>query len=168
MCALVTGVQTCALPIFNFRDMIAAAPQLVRYEAYRSVYSIVSRYVRDDRLREALSFHTLLVGGNPMKTSAIYALIHALEKQGGVWFPRGGTHALVRGMVKLFEELGGTIRLGDPVERMETLGDRVTAIERSEEHTSELQSLMRKSYAVFCLKKKNNNTKQRTTHNQTT
>ena len=113
----------------NFRDMIAAAPQLVRYEAYRSVYSIVSRYVRDDRLREALSFHTLLVGGNPMKTSAIYALIHALEKQGGVWFPRGGTHALVRGMVKLFEELGGTIRLGDPVERMETLGDRVTAIE---------------------------------------
>src|SRR3546814_14124856 len=98
MCALVTGVQTCALPIFNFRDMIAAAPQLVRYEAYRSVYSIVSRYVRDDRLREALSFHTLLVGGNPMKTSAIYALIHALEKQGGVWFPRGGTHALVRGL----------------------------------------------------------------------
>src|SRR3546814_10621122 len=64
-----------------------------------------------------------------MKTGASYALIHALEKQGGVWFPRGGTHALVRGMVKLFEELGGTIRLGDPVERMETLGDRVTAIE---------------------------------------
>src|SRR3546814_4857959 len=98
------------------------------------------------------SFHTLLVGGNPMKTSAIYALIHALEKQGGVWFPRGGTHALVRGMVKLFEELGGTIRLGDPVERMEPLGDRVTAIEtrsgykaafRSEEHPSELKSIMR-------------------------
>src|SRR3546814_3092871 len=112
--------------------MIAAAPQLVRYEAYRSVYSIVSRYVRDDRLREALSFHTLPVGGNPLKTSAIYALIHALEKQGGVWIPRGGTHALVRGMVKLFEELGGTIR--------------------SEEQTSELQSLMSNSYADHCLK----------------
>lgn len=113
----------------NFRDMITAAPQLVRYEAYRSVYAIVSRYVRNEKLREALSFHTLLVGGNPMKTSAIYALIHALEKQGGVWFPKGGTHALVRGMARLFEELGGTVRLDDAVVRIETLGDRVTAIE---------------------------------------
>ena len=45
----------------------------------------------DERLREAFSFHTLLVGGSPMKTSAIYALIHKLEKDGGVWWARGGT-----------------------------------------------------------------------------
>src|SRR3546814_12731080 len=38
-------------------------------------------------------------------------------------------------------------------------GDRIDAIVRSEEHTSELQSLMRISYAVFCLKKKKNKTK---------
>src|SRR3546814_15987603 len=71
--------------------MIAAAPNLLRYEAYRSVYAIVSRHVENEKLRQALSFHTLLVGGNPMKTSAIYALIHALERRGGVWFPKGGT-----------------------------------------------------------------------------
>src|SRR3546814_6758781 len=47
------------------------------------------------------------------------------------------------------------------------VSDRVVAV-RSEEHTSELQSLMRISYAVFCLKKKKSNIKQRYTKNQTT
>src|SRR5688500_5158251 len=75
-----------------------------------------------------LSFHTLLVGGNPMTTSAIYALIHKLEKDGGVWFARGGTNRLVAAMVTQFERLGGTLRLGDPVDTIETLGDRATGI----------------------------------------
>ena len=103
----------------DFGTMMKAAPQLMRYEAFRSVYAMVSRYIEDPQLREAFSFHSLLVGGNPFKTSAIYALIHALEKKWGVWFPRGGTGALVKGMVKLFEDLGGTVddgqrRQGDP------------------------------------------------------
>src|SRR5690606_24696155 len=108
----------------DFASMLRAAPALMRYQAWRSVYSIVSSYVRDERLRQALSFHTLLVGGNPMTTSAIYALIHTIEKQGGVWWARGGTNALVTGMVRLFERLGGAIRLGDPVAAIETKGDR--------------------------------------------
>ncbi len=52
-----------------------------------------------------------------MKTSAIYALIHKLEKDGGVWWARGGTNRLIAGMVRHFERLGGTMRLGDPVVR---------------------------------------------------
>ncbi|HEY0625106.1 MAG TPA: phytoene desaturase [Allosphingosinicella sp.] len=112
----------------DFKSMVRAAPSLARYEAWRSVYSIVSRYVKNEKLRQALSFHTLLVGGNPMTTSAIYALIHKLEKDGGVWFPRGGTNALIAGMVRHFERLGGELRLGDPVEEVTTLGDRVTGI----------------------------------------
>ncbi|WP_375392311.1 phytoene desaturase family protein, partial [uncultured Sphingomonas sp.] len=60
----------------DFASMIKAAPALAKYQAWRSVYSIVSSYVKNEKLREALSFHTLLVGGNPMTTSAIYALIH--------------------------------------------------------------------------------------------
>jgi phytoene desaturase len=112
----------------DFKSMLKAAPSLAKYEAWRSVYSIVSRYVKNEKLRQAFSFHTLLVGGNPMTTSAIYALIHKLEKDGGVWFPRGGTNALIAGMVRHFERLGGTIRLDDPVEEIETMGDRVTGV----------------------------------------
>ncbi len=112
----------------DFASMIKAAPALAKYQAWRSVYSMVSSFVKSEKLREALSFHTLLVGGNPMTTSAIYALIHKLERDGGVWFARGGTNKLVAGMVALFERLGGTLRLNDAVADIETLGDRVVAV----------------------------------------
>ena len=112
----------------DFSSMIKAAPALAKYQAWRSVYSMVSSFVKSEKLREALSFHTLLVGGNPMATSAIYALIHKLEKDGGVWFAQGGTNALVRAMVTQFERLGGVVRLGDPVAEIETLGDCVKGV----------------------------------------
>ncbi len=112
----------------DFKSMLKAAPSLMKYEAFRSVYAIVARYIKDDQLRQAFSFHSLLVGGNPFKTSSVYALIHALEKKWGVWFPRGGTHALVRGLVKLFEDLGGTVRMGSGVETIASDGARVTGV----------------------------------------
>jgi phytoene desaturase len=112
----------------DFASMIKAAPALAKYQAWRSVYSMVSSFVKNDYLRQALSFHTLLVGGNPMTASAIYALIHKLEKDGGVWFAKGGTNRLVAGMVTQFERIGGTMRLGDPVEEIETIGDRVSGV----------------------------------------
>ena len=121
-------VKLGAVPFLDFRSMLRAAPSLARFQAWRSVHSIVSSFVRSEKLRQALSFHTLLVGGNPMTTSAIYALIHKLERDGGVWFARGGTNALVAGMVRHFERIGGMIRLGDPVSAIETDGDRVVAI----------------------------------------
>lgn len=112
----------------DFGSMVRAAPALAKYQAWRSVYSIVSSFVKNEKLREALSFHTLLVGGNPMTTSAIYALIHKLERDGGVWFAKGGTNRLVAGMVRHFERIGGTLRLGDPVAQIQTLGDRATGV----------------------------------------
>lgn len=109
-------------------DMIKAAPALAKYQAWRSVYSIVSKFVVDEHLRQALSFHTLLVGGNPMTCSSIYALIHKLERDGGVWFAKGGTNKLVAGMVALFERLGGEIRLDDPVIAIEVEGGLATGV----------------------------------------
>ncbi|KQN81330.1 phytoene dehydrogenase [Sphingomonas sp. Leaf67] len=116
------------VPFLDFASMIKAAPALVKYQAWRSVYSIVSSFVKNEKLRQALSFHTLLVGGDPMKTSSIYALIHKLERDGGVWFALGGTNKLVAGMVRLFEKLGGTLILNDPVASIDTLGDRATGV----------------------------------------
>lgn len=116
------------VPFLDFMSMVKAAPDLAKYQAWRSVYSMVSSFVKNEKLREALSFHTLLVGGNPMTTSAIYALIHKLERDGGVWFAMGGTNRLIAGMARLFERLGGVLRLGDPVAQIETLGERATAV----------------------------------------
>jgi len=116
------------VPFLDFKSMLKAAPALVRKQAWRSVYSMVSSFVENEKLREALSFHTLLVGGSPMKTSALYALIHKLEKDGGVWFAKGGTNKLVAGMIAHFERIGGKTRIGDPVVDIQTKGDRVTGL----------------------------------------
>jgi len=109
-------------------DMLKAAPALAKYQAWRSVYSMVSSFVEEEHLRQALSFHTLLVGGNPMTCSSIYALIHKLERDGGVWFARGGTNQLIAGMVRLFERLGGELRLDDPVVAIEVTNEQAKAV----------------------------------------
>ena len=117
-----------AVPFLSFRDMLRAGPQLARLEAWQSVYKMVARFVQDEHLRQAFSFHSLLVGGNPFATSSIYTLIHALEREWGVWFPRGGTGALIRGLVRLFEDIGGTLKLNTPVARIEVDNGRTTGV----------------------------------------
>jgi phytoene desaturase len=101
--------KLAATPFLHLWSMVKVSPQLLRLGAYRSVYSTVCKFIKDEHLRQAFSFHSLLVGGNPFSTSSIYTLIHFLERNWGVFFPRGGTGALVRGLVKYFEEMGGQI-----------------------------------------------------------
>lgn len=121
-------VKLAATPFLSFWSMIRVAPQLIKLESYRSVYSMVERYVHDPHLRQALSYHTLLVGGNPFTASSIYALIHALERKWGVFFAKGGTHALVQALVRLFEDLGGELRVDSAVAEIETRDGRVTGV----------------------------------------
>lgn len=131
--------ELAATPFLRFFDMVRVAPQLARLRADRSVYDTVSRFIQDEHLRQAFSFHSLLVGGNPFDTSSIYTLIHYLERNWGVFFPRGGTGALVEALVRVFSELGGELRLSTPVERVELVGHgaqpvhRVTTAGRTED-----------------------------------
>lgn len=117
-----------AVPFLHFRSMVQAGPQLARLGAWRSVYDAVSGFIQDEHLRQAFSFHSLLVGGSPFATSSVYALIHALEREWGVWFPRGGTGALVQALVRLFGDLGGQLRLSAPVQRIEVEDGRACAV----------------------------------------
>jgi phytoene desaturase len=111
-------VELAHTPFPRFTDMLRVAPRLASLRADRSVYRTVARYVEDEHLREALSFHSLLIGGNPYETSSIYTLIHHLERTWGVFFPRGGTGALVGALTRLLGELGGELRLSSPVTRV--------------------------------------------------
>ncbi len=122
--------ELAATPFLKFMDMVRVAPDLAKLRADRSVYATVARFVENEHLREAFSFHSLLVGGNPFETSAIYTLIHYLERKWGVFFPRGGTGALVEALVRLFTELGGELRLDCPVTRIELDESGTTPIHR--------------------------------------
>ncbi len=105
-------------PFTNFSDMLRVAPDLIRLRSQESVFTLVSRYIKDPSLQQVFSFHPLLVGGNPFQSSSIYAMIHFLERKWGVHFAMGGTGALVQALLRLFTEMGGTIRLNTRVKEL--------------------------------------------------
>ena len=122
------GMALIDKPFHTPWSMLSVVPDLVRLRADRSVADYAAGFLKDERLRQVFSFHPLLVGGNPFRASSIYALIHTLEQQWGVWFAMGGTGALVRALVQLFEDLGGTIRFESEVaEILVTPGSRKAA-----------------------------------------
>jgi phytoene desaturase len=133
-------VKLAHVPFLDWSSMAKVAPQLLQLKAYRSVHSIVAKFIRDPHLRQLFSFHPLLVGGNPFTTTSIYTLIHCLERKWGVFFPKGGTGALVQGMLKLFQELGGRIRLESEVSEILTRGNRVVGVatQTGEKHEFDL------------------------------
>jgi phytoene desaturase len=106
------------VPFDRWTDMVRVAPALIKNQAYRSVYGFVSRFIKDDRIRTVLSYHPLLIGGNPFDASAVYALIAHLERAHGVHFAMGGTGALVQGLLGLIRGQRGTLRLRSEVSRI--------------------------------------------------
>jgi phytoene desaturase len=108
--------------------MLRVLPAMVRLQSWRSVYGLVARHIRDQRLRQALTFEPLLVGGDPFRAPAIYLLIHWLERKWGVHFALGGTGAVVGALVRLLHELGVDIRLGTPVEEIIVARGRVAGV----------------------------------------
>src|SRR5207253_4099875 len=110
------------VPFGSWTDMARIVPSMLRLRSHLSVYSLVGKYIKDPDLRVVMSFHPLLVGGNPFTTTSIYSLIAYLERKWGVWFPIGGTGAIVDALVNLFRKLGGVVECGAEVERIVVKG----------------------------------------------
>jgi phytoene desaturase len=103
------------VPFMSLMDLVKTAPDLLRLGGMHSVHGLVSQFVKNDKLRIALSFHPLFVGGNPFDTTAVYCLISHLERRWGVHFAMGGTGALVEGLAGLIRGQGGVFCLGADV-----------------------------------------------------
>ncbi len=116
------------VPFSRAVDMIKIVPAMIRLRSHLSVWRLVCKYIKDDALRVVLSFHPLLVGGNPFTTTSIYALIAFLERKWGVWFAKGGTGAIVQALVDLYTSLGGTLELGAEAEEILVDGARVAGV----------------------------------------
>ena len=84
--------------------MMQQLPALLKLKSYKSVYSLVSSYIKNEKLRRILSMHPLLVGGNPFTTTSIYGLILYLEKKWGIHYSMGGTGNIINGLEKLMNE----------------------------------------------------------------
>ncbi|GGI77798.1 phytoene dehydrogenase [Polymorphobacter multimanifer] len=96
-------------------SMLGVVPDLLKLGAVQPLFSLISKYFKSDKMRQVFSFEPLLVGGNPLKVPAIYAMIHFVEKTWGIHYAKGGTGALVAAMVKKYEEMGGKLHLNAEV-----------------------------------------------------
>jgi phytoene desaturase len=119
------------VPFSSLADMTRIAPDLLRLGGQRSVYGAVSRFVKNPRLRFALSFHPLFVGGSPFSTTAVYCLISYLERRWGVHFAMGGTGRLVQGLVNLIKTQGSTLRLNAEVAQILSKDGAATGVRLS-------------------------------------
>ena len=108
--------------------MVKQLPALLKLKSYRSVYSLVSSYVKNEKLRRMLSMHPLLVGGNPFTTTSIYGLILYLEKKWGIHYSMGGTGNIIKGLEKLMEEEKIEIIKGNEVTKIESLSNKITSV----------------------------------------
>ena len=120
--------QLADQPFHRFWAMLRCLPAMIRLGSRRTVWQLVSRHLRHDKLRQAFSVQPLLVGGNPFTTTSIYSLIHFLERAHGVHFVMGGTGALVDGFERVMREAGIHIRLGTTVSAIDTAEGRVTGV----------------------------------------
>jgi len=105
-------------PFHSLLFTLKSAPDLIRLGGHNAVYDTVCKYFKDPHLRVVFSFHPLLIGGNPLTTTAYYCLIAHLERKYGVHYAMGGTGALVTGLVDLIEGQGGKLRYNAEVERI--------------------------------------------------
>jgi phytoene desaturase len=110
-------------PFLRARDLVALAPRLVRLGAALPLHRFVARHFAHPRVREAFSFHSLFIGGDPFRVPAIYGALVYLQFRDGVWYPRGGVYSLVAAMARALD-----VRCGAPVERIESAGGRVTGV----------------------------------------
>lgn len=115
-------------PFDRVSDMLRVVPQMLKLRSDLTVWQMVSRRIRDHRLRQAFTFQPLLVGGSPTRTSSIYLLIHWLERKWGVYYAKGGTGSLIRALTKVLGELGVEVRCNAPVTEIEVTNGRTTAV----------------------------------------
>tara|TARA_B100000579_G_scaffold212966_1_gene174066 strand:- start:369 stop:1829 length:1461 start_codon:yes stop_codon:yes gene_type:complete len=113
--------------------MLKQFPSLINLKSYKSVYSLVSSYVKDEKLRRMLSMHPLLVGGNPFTTTSIYGLILYLEKKWGIHYSMGGTGNIISGLEKLMNEVGIKIIKGHEVTKINLENKKIKSVKLSNE-----------------------------------
>jgi phytoene desaturase len=107
-----------ATPFLTLKSFLEFAPRALALGGLTPVYTYAKRYFRDERNLFAFSFHPLFIGGSPFRAPSIYIMIPYLERDGGVWFAKGGMYSMVRAFERIFRELGGTIKTSSEVQEI--------------------------------------------------
>ena len=122
--------------------MMQQLPALLKLKSYKSVYSLVSSYIKNEKLRRMFSMHPLLVGGNPFTTTSIYGLILYLEKKWGIHYSMGGTGNIIKGLEKLMTEVGIKVIKSREVTKIITNKKKITGVQLNDQTTINIQNVI--------------------------
>jgi phytoene desaturase len=122
--------------------MMQQLPALLKLKSYKSVYSLVSSFIKNEKLRRMLSMHPLLVGGNPFTTTSIYGLILYLEKKWGIHYSMGGTGNIIKGLEKLMVEEGIDIIKNSEVTEIISKSNKITGIKLNNQEIIEAENVV--------------------------
>ena len=122
--------------------MMQQLPALLKLKSYKSVYSLVSSFIKNEKLRRMLSMHPLLVGGNPFTTTSIYGLILYLEKKWGIHYSMGGTGNIIKGLEKLMLEEGIDIIKNSEVTEIISKSNKITGVKLNNQEIIEAENVV--------------------------
>jgi len=104
-------------------DFARLVPTMTRLGALWPLHRFVARFFEHERVREAFSFHSLFIGGDPYRVPSIYGALVYLQLLDGGWYADGGVYSLVEAMARTLD-----VRCGAPVEHIEQRAGRVTGV----------------------------------------
>ena len=116
-------------------DLIKVLPTFARLRADKSVYAHAASRVKDERLRFALSFHPLFIGGDPFHVTSMYILVSHLEKEFGVHYAMGGVAAIALAMAGVIASQGGTLELNAEVDEILLENNRAKGVRLTDGQT---------------------------------
>ncbi|MBA2513153.1 MAG: phytoene desaturase [Solirubrobacterales bacterium] len=110
-------------PFLSLSDFARLTPSMVKLGAVLPLHRFVSRFFEHERVREAFSFHSLFIGGDPHRVPAIYGALVYLQVLDGGWYTEGGVYSIVEGLARTLD-----VRCGEPVEAVEQSSGRVSGV----------------------------------------
>jgi phytoene desaturase len=111
----------------SLRELAAFAPTMVRLGAALPLWHAVGRHFAHPRVREAFSFHSLFIGGDPFRVPAIYGALVYLQFLDEVWYAQGGVYSVVSAMARALD-----VRCSTRVVRVESSAGHVTGVVTSD------------------------------------
>lgn len=97
---------------------------VIRLDVFQSFHTHIRKFFRNEKILKLMEFPILFLGAIPQNTPAMYSLMNYAEIKLGTWYPMGGMHEIVKGMVSLAKEKGVKITFNQNVRKIEVLKDK--------------------------------------------
>jgi phytoene desaturase len=102
--------------------------RLIALGGFRRLSPKVNQFLKDPRLQKVYSFQAMYAGVSPQQALAIYAVIAYMDSVNGVFFPKGGMHAVPRALAAAAQKHGVTFKYSTSVTRLEVENGRAKAV----------------------------------------